>query len=61
MTLTSPTISTRIQKEDNNNIINDPIFDHKLDLITAGARPYLKEHLLQKYLGITVQLSLITS
>ena len=44
MTLTP--ISSNIQKEDNN--INDPIFDHKLDLITAGARPYLKEHLLNK-------------
>jgi hypothetical protein len=29
-------------------IINDPLFDHKLDLITAGARPFLKEHLLNK-------------
>jgi hypothetical protein len=46
MTLTPPTISTRIQKED--VIINDPLFDQKLDLITAGARPYLKEHLLHK-------------
>jgi hypothetical protein len=29
-------------------IINDSIFDHRLELITAGARPYLKEHLLHK-------------
>jgi hypothetical protein len=29
-------------------IINDPNFDRKLDLITAGAKPFLKEHLLTK-------------
>ena len=46
MTLT-PSISSSIQKE--GIIINeDPLLDHKLDLITAGARPYLKEHLLNK-------------
>jgi hypothetical protein len=28
--------------------INDSILDGRLDLITAGARPYLKEHLLHK-------------
>ncbi len=41
---------------DNNNDINnsrrfekeDPNFDRKLDLITAGATPFLKEHLLTK-------------
>ena len=26
----------------------DPNFDRKLDLITAGANPFLKEHLLTK-------------
>lgn len=46
MTLTS-SVSSSIQKE--GIIINeDPLLDHKLDLITAGARPYLKEHLLNK-------------
>ena len=29
-------------------IINDPNFDRKLDLIAAGAKPFLKEHLLTK-------------
>ena len=42
----TPSISSNIQKED--IVINDPLLDHKLDLITAGARPYLKEHLLNK-------------
>ena len=42
----TPSISSNIQKED--ILINDPLHDHKLDLITAGARPYLKEHLLNK-------------
>lgn len=33
----------------NNAIItDDPIFDHNLELITAGAQPFLKEHLLTK-------------
>lgn len=36
-----------VQKEED-PIINDPLFDRKLDLITAGARLYLKEHLLNK-------------
>jgi hypothetical protein len=30
---------------DNNN---DPNFDRKLDIITTGARPHIKEHLLRK-------------
>jgi hypothetical protein len=48
--LTRPSISSsRIQKEEDNiAVINDPIFDHKFELATAGARPYLKEHLLTK-------------
>jgi hypothetical protein len=29
-------------------VVDDPNFDRKLDLITAGANPYLKEHLLTK-------------
>ncbi len=46
MTLTS-SVSSTIQKE--GIIINeDPLLDHKLDLITARARPYLKDHLLNK-------------
>jgi hypothetical protein len=34
----------------NNNIgeDEDPNFDRKLDLITAGARPFIKKHLLTK-------------
>jgi hypothetical protein len=34
----------------NNNIgeDEDPNFDRKLDLITAGARPFVKKHLLTK-------------
>ena len=39
-------MSSIIQHED--IIPNDSIFDHRLELITAGARPYLKEHLLHK-------------
>ena len=30
------------------NVIEDPNFDRKLDLITAGAHSYLKEHLLTR-------------
>jgi hypothetical protein len=41
----SPSVSSEILEE---GIITDPIFDHRLDLITAGARPYLKEHLLHR-------------
>ena len=32
----------------NDNDINDSLFDHKLNLITAGLRPFLKKHLLTK-------------
>jgi hypothetical protein len=32
----------------NNNNINDPLFEHKLDLITAGFTPFIKAHLLDK-------------
>ena len=28
--------------------LNDPNFDRKLDLITAGAQPYIKDHLLTR-------------
>lgn len=31
-----------------NNYYNDPNFDRKLDLVTAGARPYIKDHLLHR-------------
>jgi hypothetical protein len=37
-----------IQNNQDVIIINDPILDRRLDLITAGARSYLKEHLLHK-------------
>jgi hypothetical protein len=48
MTLIPSSISpTSFQKEDIVNI-NNPIFDHKLDLITEGAKSCLKEHLLTK-------------
>lgn len=30
------------------DIITDPNFDRKLDLITAGAKPFVKEHLLTR-------------
>ena len=33
---------------DNDSNDNDPNFDRKLDLITEGAQPYLREHLLTK-------------
>ena len=29
-----------------NGTIDDPNFDRKLDLVTAGAHPYVKDHLL---------------
>ena len=45
MTLTP--MSSGIQKE-KDVIINDPVLDHKLDLIIEGAKPYLREHLLNK-------------
>ena len=28
--------------------ITDPNFDRKLDIVTAGARPYIKQHLLTR-------------
>jgi hypothetical protein len=35
-----------LAKRDNNlALVDDPNFDRKLDLIIAGANPYLKEHL----------------
>jgi len=40
-------MSSRSREEDDNNII-DPNFDRKLDIITAGAPAYLKEHLLTR-------------
>ena len=51
---------TTTNKTENNNLIfsssiegkqttnNDPNFDRKLDLVTAGARPYIKDHLLTR-------------
>jgi hypothetical protein len=54
MTLTPPptlptTSTSRIQKEEStDDDINDPLLDHKLDVISARARPYLKEHPLNK-------------
>lgn len=43
-------LTNRLQVIRNEGIINneDPNFDCKLDLITAGARPFVKEHLLTK-------------
>jgi hypothetical protein len=47
----------------NNNIgeDEDPNFDRKLDLITAGARPFVKKHLLTKITRENCQIILITS
>jgi hypothetical protein len=36
------------QHHDHHSQIEDPNFDRKLDLITAGARPYIKDHLLTR-------------
>jgi hypothetical protein len=36
---------------DNTHTDNDPNFERKLDDITAGALPHLKQHLLTKILG----------
>ncbi|HEX6281960.1 MAG TPA: hypothetical protein VFZ67_06995 [Nitrososphaera sp.] len=47
MTSLTPAPSSPFHEQDA-IIINDPLFDHKLDLITAGARTFLKEHLLNK-------------
>ena len=47
MTSTTTPMYSGIQNEED-IIINDSIFDQRLDLITAGVRPYLKEHLLHK-------------
>jgi hypothetical protein len=47
LTSLTPAASTPINEQDA-IIINDPLFDHKLDLITTGARPFLTEHLLNK-------------
>jgi integrase/recombinase XerD len=41
-----PPISTATINNDNDII--DSLFDHKLNIITAGLRPFLKEHLLTK-------------
>ncbi|MGH9925106.1 MAG: hypothetical protein ACRD5B_06980 [Nitrososphaeraceae archaeon] len=43
----SPT-PTPIQGQQANNNYNDPNFDRKLDLVIAGARPYIKDHLLHR-------------
>jgi integrase len=40
-----PPVSRKILPDIDNN---DPNFDRKLDLITAGARPFYKEHLLNR-------------
>jgi hypothetical protein len=40
--------SPSIQGEQADNTYNDPNFDRKLDLVTAGARPYIKDHLLTR-------------
>jgi integrase len=48
---TSSSSMTKNNISDNdttNTTINDSLFDHKLDLITAGLRPFLKEHLLTR-------------
>ncbi len=39
-------ISSSYIREDEQ--INDPNFDPKLDNVTAGARPYIKQHLLTR-------------
>ena len=53
MTLTP--MSSGIQKE-KDVIINDPVLDHKLDLIIEGAKPYLREHLLSNFSVLTHKL-----
>jgi hypothetical protein len=45
---TTTTASSQTRGQDDVFIINESILDHRLDLITAGARPFLKEHLLHK-------------
>lgn len=39
-------ISSSIEEEGEQ--ISDPNFDRKLDIVTAGARPYIKQHLLTR-------------
>src|SRR5215210_4662078 len=34
--------------DNNNNNNDDPNFDRKLDLITAGGKPFIKQHLLTR-------------
>ncbi len=41
-------LQTYREKEKGGEEDNDPNFDRKLDLITAGAQPFVKEHLLTK-------------
>lgn len=42
--------------DNDNNDNDDPNFDRKLDLITEGAQPYLREYLLTKITRGTVKL-----
>jgi integrase len=37
-----------MMNNDNSDFDNDPNFDRKLDLVTAGGRPFIKEHLLTR-------------
>jgi hypothetical protein len=39
----------------NNNNNHDPNFERKLDLITAGGRPHLKNHLLTRITHVNCQ------
>ncbi len=39
---------TKVNGSNDDNKDNDPNFDRKLDIITLGAKPYVKEHLLTK-------------
>ena len=40
--------SRRIAGKSREVIVEDPNFDRKIDLITEGGRPFVKEHLLNK-------------
>jgi hypothetical protein len=40
--------SSSVEEEEEQTTNNDPNFDRKLDLVTACARPYIKDHLLTR-------------
>ena len=48
--------SKRLEDNNSNNNNNDVNFDRKLDIITAGAKPFVKEHLLNRISNKNCQL-----